>query len=140
LAESGEGVAIADVWLRSRHGATGIPAPVHTDEEVQAWVRGVLLPSCEVWVATEGEDLAGMMVLSGEWIEQLYVSPEHQRRGHGSRLLGVAKAERDSLALWTFETNLVARGFYEAHGFIPAGASSSDNEEKAPAICYRWRR
>src|SRR5579875_3314105 len=76
LAESGEGVAIADVWLRSRHGATGIPAPVHTDEEVQAWVRGVLLPSCEVWVATEGEDLAGMMVLSGEWIEQLYVSPE----------------------------------------------------------------
>jgi hypothetical protein len=42
------------------------------------------------------------------------------------------------LALWTFETNTIARAFYEAHGFLPSGPASADNEERTPAICYRW--
>lgn len=140
LAERGEAVAIADLLLRSRRSAQGIPPSVHSDEEVHAWVGELLMPQCDVWIATEDEQLAGMMALKGERIEQLYVSPPHQRHGHGTRLLQLAKATRDSLALWTFEANLVARRFYEAHGFTPVGAPSSDNEEGAPAICYRWQR
>jgi len=58
-----------------------------------------------------------MMALEDEWVEQLYIDPEHQRRGHGARLLEVAQATRPALALWTFESNLGAQGFYEAHGF-----------------------
>jgi GNAT superfamily N-acetyltransferase len=140
LADSGEALEIADLLLRSRRAATGIPESVHTDEEVRVWVRDLLLPSCDVWVATEGGQLAGMMALQGEWIEQLYISPTHQRRGHGSRLLELAQATRATLALWTFETNVAARCFYETQGFTQAGAPSSDNEEGAPAICYRWVR
>jgi hypothetical protein len=37
------------------------------------------------------------------------------------------------------ESNIPAQRFYEAHGFIQAGLPSIDNEEHAPAICYRWR-
>jgi GNAT superfamily N-acetyltransferase len=140
LAEGGEGVAIADLLLRSRRAARGIPASVHSDEEVRAWVRELLMPECDVWIATEDEQLAGMMAVQGEWIEQLYVSPTHQRRGHGTRLLQLAKATGDSLALWTFEANLAARQFYEIHGFTHEGEPSSDNEEGAPAILHRWGR
>jgi GNAT superfamily N-acetyltransferase len=140
LAESGEAVAVADLLLRSRRAAHGIPASVHDDEEVRVWVRDRLLPSCDVWIATEGEQLVGMIAVQGEWIEQLYVSPIHQRRGHGTRLLQLAKATGDSLALWTFEANLIARHFYETHGFTQEGAPNSNNEEGAPAIGYRWRR
>jgi GNAT superfamily N-acetyltransferase len=140
LAESGEAAAVADLLLRSRRAAQGIPASVHSDEEVRAWVRELLMPQCDVWVATEEEQLAGMMAVQGEWIEQLYVSPTHQRRGHGTRLLQRVKATGDSLALWTFEANLVARQFYEIHGFTQEGEPSSDNEEGAPAILYRWER
>ena len=93
-----------------------------------------------MWIATEDDQLAGMMAVQGEWIEQLYISPTHLRRGHGTRLLRLAQATRDSLALWTFEANLVARRFHETHGFIQEGAPTSDNEEGAPAVCYRWRR
>jgi GNAT superfamily N-acetyltransferase len=139
-AESGEALEIADLLLRSRRAAAGIPPSVHSDADVRLWVRELLLPACEVWVATEGDELAGMMALDGEWIEQLYISPAHQQRGHGARLLELAKLRSDSLALWTFETNRVARRFYESHGFIQAGAPSSDNEEGAPAIRYHWRR
>jgi GNAT superfamily N-acetyltransferase len=79
-----------------------------------------------------------MMVLDGEWVAQLYVAPEHVRRGHGSRLIQLAQSTRRELALWTFEANTIARAFYEAHGFRPSGPPSSDNEERAPALCYRW--
>ncbi len=79
-----------------------------------------------------------MMVLDGGWVEQLYVAPEHLRRGYGSQLVRLAQATRGELALWTFEANVAARAFYEAHGFRPTGPASSDNEERAPAICYRW--
>jgi GNAT superfamily N-acetyltransferase len=81
-----------------------------------------------------------MMVLDGEWVEQLYVAPEHLRRGYGSQLVRLAQATRSELALWTFEANVAARVFYEAQGFRPAGPASSDNEERAPAVCYRWAR
>lgn len=134
-----DAASIAEVWLRSRHAAADIPPPVHSDDEVRAWVSGLLLPTHEVWVATEGA-VVGMLALDHGWIAQLYVSPDHQRRGHGERLLRVAQSEHDELALWTFESNLVARRFYESHGFTQSGAPSSDNEEGVPAVCYRWRR
>ena len=136
-AEPDDGPAIAEVWLRSRLAAE-VPPPAHNDDEVRGWVREVLLPSCEVWVAVEGDEIVGMMALDGEWVEQLYIDPDHQRRGLGARLLGVAQAARDSLALWTFESNLAAQRFYEAHGFTRSGLPSADNEERAPAVCYRW--
>lgn len=134
-----EADAIADVWLRSRHASAEIPPPVHTDPDVRGWIRDILLASAEVWVAIEGTEIAGMMALHEEWIEQLYVAPEHQGAGHGTRLLRLAQSSRDELSLWTFEANLAARRFYEGRGFRQSGPPSSDNEEQAPAILYRWR-
>lgn len=103
------------------------------------WVANFLIPSREVWVAMEGSEVVGMLVLDEDWVDQLYVSPEHQRQGHGARLLAVAQTQRRSLVLWTFESNLGASRFYEAQGFALDGSPSSENEERAPAVCYRWR-
>ena len=64
-----EAVAIADVWLRSRR-ASPIPPAAHTDSEVHDWVAGLLLPSSEVWVATAGSEVVGMMAIDNEWVEQ----------------------------------------------------------------------
>lgn len=89
-------------------------------------------------MATTDSEVVGMMALEGEWVEQLYIAPGHQRRGHGARLLAVAQSSRTSLALWTFESNADARQFYEAHGFTQWGSASAENEEHAPAIMYRW--
>lgn len=129
---------LAELWLRSRRASPGIPPPVHADDEVRRWFRDVVLTRLEVWVATVAGEAAAVMALDGEWIEQLYVEPTRRRAGHGSRLLQVAKDDRENLALWTFEANLEARAFYEARGFERVGPVSVDNEEGAPALCYRW--
>ena len=138
-ARADDGPAIANVWLDARRAAA-IPPAAHGEDEVRAWISGVLPARCEVWVATDRDEVVGMMALDGEWVEQLYVSPEHQRRGYGRRLLEQAMADRGRLTLWTFESNVEAQRFYEAHGFVRLGVASDDNEEHAPAIRYRWER
>jgi ribosomal protein S18 acetylase RimI-like enzyme len=137
-ADASEADLIAELLLSSRR-ASEIPPSVHSDDEVRAWVSELLVPACEVWVATTDGEVVGMMALDDEWVEQLYIAPGHQRRGHGARLLDLAQSTRRSLALWTFESNLAAQRFYEAHGFTRSGSPSADNEERAPAICYRWQ-
>jgi GNAT superfamily N-acetyltransferase len=113
---------------------------VHTDDEVHAWFAEVVLPTKEVWVVADGAALLGLLVLEGEWIDQLYVDPDHVGRGHGAALMEVAKRARPSgLKLWTFESNVRARNFYERHGFVPTGATTGDNEEGAPDVSYEWR-
>src|SRR5579863_5051479 len=95
-AEGEDARAVADVWLRSRRAAA-IPPAVHPDAEVRGWVKDVLIPTCEVWVATDGGEVVGFMALADDWVEQLYVAPEHQRRGHGARLIMLAQARRSTL-------------------------------------------
>jgi GNAT superfamily N-acetyltransferase len=138
----GDAEAAAELWLRARRAATGaIPAPVHTDAEVREWFASHVLPRCELWLA-EDEDggLAGILVLEGEWLEQLYVDPERTGRGIGSRLLDLAKRERpDGLKLWAFVSNVGAQRFYERHGFAEQERTDgSGNEERSPDILYAW--
>jgi len=139
-ARTDEAAAIAELYLRSRRAAPGVPPPAHRDDEVRAWLTDSVLPRGTTWVALLDGALAAMMVLDGPWIEQLYVAPEAQRRGCGTALLQHARSRGDELLLWTFEANAAARAFYEAHGFCVDGPADSDNEEGAPALRYRWAR
>jgi GNAT superfamily N-acetyltransferase len=131
---------VAYVWLRARAAAIpAIPAPVHSDEQVRSWFERVVLPDREVWVAAVDGAIVGVLVLDGEWLDQLYVEPGWSGRGVGSELLAVAKRQRPAgLRLWTFEANVRARRFYERHGFVATGSTDGDNEEGAPDVRYEW--
>lgn len=139
-ASEADALAVAELWLRSRRAAEGVPAPAHSDDAVRSWFQDVVVPAGGLWVATRGTALTAMMVLEAEWIEQLYVAPEAWRQGHGSRLLRFAQSSRNELLLWTFAANAPARAFYERHSFQASGPVSSDNEERQPAVLYRWAR
>lgn len=132
---------LAGLWLAARRAAIpAIPPPAHPDAEVRRWFGEVVLPLSEVWVVGSPGEVAALLVLDGPWIEQLYVRPGETGRGLGTVLLEQAKAGRDHLLLWTFQSNTGARRFYERHGFHVEGTTQGDNEEGAPDVRYRWDR
>jgi ribosomal protein S18 acetylase RimI-like enzyme len=132
--------AIAAVWLRSRRASVPqIPESVHSDQDVQEWVAGVLVPSGATWVAVTEAGVVGMMTVRDGSIDQLYVDPGHLGQGTGTTLVDHAKRlHPGGLDLWTFQSNARARRFYEARGFLPVEETSGDNEEGAPDVRYHW--
>ena len=139
---AGDASEIADVYLTSRRQAAAyIPRISHTADEVREWFAAIVLVQHEVWVAVFGDRIVAAMVLRGESLDQLYVRPEFQRRGIGTRLLDHAKKQCRVLRLYTFESNEPARDFYEKHGFTAiAFGDGTANEEGAPDVLYEWRR
>jgi ribosomal protein S18 acetylase RimI-like enzyme len=139
-ATASDAEVIATVWLRSRRASIpSIPETVHSDEEVRGWVSDVLLPNGGTWVVEDEVGVIGMMSVREGWIDQLYVDPVHFGRGTGTKLLDQAKQlYPGGLDLWTFQSNVRARRFYEAHGFRPVEETKGDNEEGAPDVRYHW--
>ncbi|MEG8275393.1 GNAT family N-acetyltransferase [Streptomyces sp. AHA2] len=140
-AAGSDAAAVADVWLRSFAAALPDVRRAHTDDQVRAWVRDVLVPGEETWVATVRGSVVGMMVLGDEDLDQLYLHPAWQGRGIGSRLVDLAKRLRPTgLRLWTFQVNASARRFYERHGFVACEwTDGRGNEEREPDVRYVWR-
>lgn len=137
-----DAVPAADLWLRARKAALGaIPQSAHSDDEVRAWFASHVVRETELWIAEDlAGRLAGIMVLDGPWVDQLYVEPAMTGRGIGAGLLDLAKRERQAgLRLWTFASNTGARRFYERHGFVETRRTDGrDNEEGAADILYVW--
>jgi GNAT superfamily N-acetyltransferase len=132
----------AEVYLRARrHAVPEIPPLAHSDDEVRQWMHRVL-DEQEAWLAIADDGtLLGLMVLNGDWVEQLYVDPLRTGRGLGTRFVELAKQRRPGgLQLWTFVSNARAQRFYERHGFtVEERTDGSGNEEKAPDLRYTWR-
>jgi hypothetical protein len=65
------------VLIRSRRASVGsIPAPVHSDTDIEQWVEFDAIAKREAWVAVDSEDhVLAVMVLGDGWIDQLYVDP-----------------------------------------------------------------
>jgi GNAT superfamily N-acetyltransferase len=132
--------AIAYVHRTSMREAMPYLPDLHTPEEDRRWVTTVVLPNQAVWVAERDGQIVGVAALGDEWLEQLYVLPEHQDAGIGSRLLAKAKELRPGgLSLWAFQRNERARAFYERRGFVAVEfGDGSGNEEGEPDVRYAW--
>jgi GNAT superfamily N-acetyltransferase len=116
-------------------------AGLHTPDEDRQFFRERVFKACEVWGAFDSDAMIGIIAFRQDWIDQLYVLPEAQRRGLGTALLQVAQNAFDRLQLWTFQRNAQARGFYEARGFaLMQQTDGAHNEEKEPDALYLWAR
>lgn len=136
-----ESDAVAELWLRSRSASVPAnPPTIHTEEDVRAFFSTVVLPSQEVWVMDRARaGIVALLVLDDGWVEHLHVDPEWTGHGLGSRLVDLAKERHPGgLDLWTFQSNVGARRFYERHGFVNVAMTDGDNEEGVPDVHYRW--
>ncbi len=117
---------------------------LHTPEDDRRFLREDVLPDKEVWVAESNGVVSGFTALGKrgdhEFMEHLYIAPEHQRRGIGTALMERAKERRPhGFRLWVFQRNVGAREFYEHHGFrVVELTDGSGNEEKEPDALYEW--
>ncbi|MGO4256287.1 GNAT family N-acetyltransferase [Marmoricola sp. RAF53] len=130
---------VAELYIAARRAAVGqMPVGVHPDAEVRDWVA-TLPERKEVWVA-ERDEITGFAVLDGDWLDSLYVGPQHQGAGTGTLLLDLVKAQRPGgFALWVFASNTSARGFYHRHGLVELEhTDGSGNEERSPDVRMAW--
>ncbi|MFD3585189.1 GNAT family N-acetyltransferase [Streptomyces sp. NPDC058683] len=136
-----DAVAVADVWLRSYSAALPTVVRAHSDDEVRAYFRDVVVPERETWLAEVGGHVVGVMVLAGDLLSQLYLAPDWRGRGLGDRFVSLAKERSpQGLTLWTFQVNKPAHRFYERHGFLAVEhTDGSGNEEREPDVRYVWQ-
>jgi ribosomal protein S18 acetylase RimI-like enzyme len=117
---------------------------LHTPEDDRRFIREIVLPDEEVWVAeTEGSPVgfASLGVRAGDdYLQHIYVAPEHQGQGIGTKLLSRAKERRPGgFRLWVFQKNAGARRFYEKHGLrLVEVTDGQGNEEREPDALYEW--
>jgi ribosomal protein S18 acetylase RimI-like enzyme len=127
--------------MRAALGSFEWMAVIHTPAEDFAFIRDVVLPRQQVTVTEAGKDVIGFIVVSGEWVEQLYLDPAWTGQGIGSRLLMEATAPLPVVKLHCFQANTGARRFYERHGFrAESFGDGTTNEEGLPDVLYVYRR
>lgn len=95
-------------------------AAAHTAERQAAYLRGELQAGKSLWLLLDPEP-AGLVSLQGDLIENLYVLPEAQGRGCGTRLLRFAVSRCRRPRLWVLSSNQFAYDWYIRSGFIPTG-------------------
>jgi ribosomal protein S18 acetylase RimI-like enzyme len=140
-AEAGDADVAASIYLVSREAAgAAFPPNIHSEEETREFVRDVVVPTREPWLAIVDDRPVGLLVLAGDDIDWLHVLPEAQGHGVGSALIDHAQSLRpDGVALWTYASNTPAQRFYERRDFVVVRETDgADNEDHAPDIRYVW--
>jgi putative acetyltransferase len=133
--------AIARIRRLAFFGAMPHMPVLHTPEEDLAFYSTDVFHKAKIWLTEQSGIITGFIAFRPDWVDHLYVHPEHQRRGFGGALLALAQASAGSLRLWAFQCNLGARRFYEKHGFhIEQETDGANNEEQQPDILYLWTR
>lgn len=119
----------------------GYDTSLHSAEEFRAFYRDDVMRRDKLWGAFERQALRGIIAIRPCWIDHLYVDPALHRRGIGTSLVQLAQGMQTELRLYTFQSNVSARAFYERHGFvIEEMTDGARNEEQMPDITYHWVR
>ena len=97
---------------------------VHTPEHQREYIRNKMEKGSAFYMLTDTEP-AGVISVTGNLIEDLYVLPELQNRGYGTKLLRFAvdliREKKLTPVLWILENNHRAEQLYLKNGFVPTG-------------------
>src|SRR5258708_40256767 len=129
--------AIAAV-LTSAYAAQDWLPKLHTPDDDRGFVRDLLLPSHDVWVAEEDGEVVGFAAVKDDVLGHLFVHAAVQERGIGTALL--AKTQEllpDGFTFWTHQLNEQARAFYERRGLVAVEfTDGATNEGELPDVRF----
>ena len=94
---------------------------MHTPERQQGYIQNKIICGSRFYLLTEDEPV-GIVSVKDSLIEDLYVLPEKQNMGYGTKLLQFAAAQcTDTPTLWILENNTDAKRLYHKMGFRETG-------------------
>jgi len=75
------------------------------------------------------EDAKGIISINDDLIENLYILPEEQKKGYGSKLLNyIISISKSRLKLWILNNNIGAYNLYSKRGFEKTGNTHKLND------------
>ena len=96
----------------------------HSVENQQNYIAEKIAKDSEFFILYDKDPVA-VISIEGNLIEDLYVLPEHQNKGYGTKLLEYAMAKIEAKGqipvLWILENNHGAERLYLRNGFVPTG-------------------
>lgn len=93
----------------------------HTTERQARYLQREMDAGKKLFMLVD-ENPVGIVSVDGSRIANLYVLPEQQRKGYGSKLLEYAISQCDGApCLWILSNNKVAEQMYYKRGFRPSG-------------------
>ncbi len=87
-------------------------------EEVRDWYAGKFADFDWSAMVHRGEEPAGYLAAIGSHLDQIFIDPDHQRRGLGEAMIHAMIARGRPVTLHYFAENLPARALYERLGFV----------------------
>ena len=135
--------AVTKLWRRAREIA--FPdfqrRKGHSFEEDCAYFQNVILKENAVYVADTNSVVVGFLAIKDDFIDHLFISPDHQRQSIGTSLIEFARRlSPEKLWLYTFQSNVNGRAFYEKNGFVAIKFGVSPAPQSEPDVLFEWTR
>lgn len=139
---------ICDVHRAAVHSLAGGP---YEGKIINAWsemithqeiAKGMIIAGISVFVAEERNRIVGFAVLFKSSMRALYIHPEYQKKGIGSKLLVQMEQEAilKGVPKLSLSASLNARHFYESHGYQVAGISLFPLNHKVSMECLEMEK
>ena len=101
----------------------------HTPERQREYLQNKMNGGAKVYMLAD-EKPVGIVSVTGSLIEDLYVLPEMQNRGYGTKLLQFAISLCTGIpVLWILENNIGAERLYRRMGFQKTGRRKAITNE-----------
>ncbi len=118
-----QAAAVHSISWQDSHRAFCSPdfISLHTPERQQAYLEKKMAGGSAFYLLMEKEPL-GIVSVTGNLIEDLYVLPDHHNQGYGTALLQFAIEKCTGIpTLWILENNVHAARLYRRMGFQETG-------------------
>lgn len=113
----------------------------HFFYEDRNYFQNYVLKNNKVWVVEWENRPVAFIAMNKDFVDQLYIDPDYQRRGIGRLLLDFAREQSpEHLWLYTHQVNVQARAFYEKNGFVAEKFGVSPPPESEPDVEYHWHK
>lgn len=102
-------------------------------------MRDIYIPQSETYIYTSADETVGFISLYENTLAALFVSPKHQGKGFGTKLLDKAKSLRNSLQLAVYKDNLKSIAFY-THSHFQYSYEQTDTHTGFPEVIMSWQK